>query len=299
MEVVRCPAHDTMRYHEPVLLQETMEYLNVSSGKRYIDATLGGGGHTAEILRRGGSVLGIDTDKDALDFVHTNIAPRFPQSHFVTTYGNFKDIKTIALSHAWSPVDGVLFDLGVSSWQFDQPERGFSYRFSQTPLDLRLDQSQGAPAVEYVNTSSEEDLYEIISTFGEEERARSISRAFLSARKIKKITTADDVKSALSLAHISPTPELLSRIYQALRIAVNDELNVLDTALRDLNEIVVKNGRVVILSYHSLEDRKVKRFFTGRNWKELTKKPIMASQKEIQINRRARSAKLRAAEKLT
>ncbi len=288
-----------MRYHEPVMLAESMLYLDVTPGRRYIDATLGGGGHTAEILRRGGIVLGIDTDNDALNYVHTHIVPQFPSTQLKTAHGNFRDIKTIAVSHSWSPVDGVLFDLGVSSWQFDQPARGFSYRFEDAQLDLRLDQSKGIPAFDIVNKSSEEELYEIISTFGEEERARSISRAILSARKVRPLVTAGDVRNALTIARITPAPEVLSRIYQALRIAVNAELTALDAALGDLKDIVVKHGRVVILSYHSLEDRKVKRFFAGDSWQELTKKPVMAAQNETEMNRRSRSAKLRAAEKLT
>lgn len=285
-----------MNYHIPVLLEEVTRFLDVRPGCRYVDATLGGGGHTRRMLELGGQVLGIDTDTDALGYVKTHLGAEYSAPQLQTAYGNFRDIARIVRDHQWSPVHGVLFDLGVSSWQFDTPGRGFSYRFESSPLDLRLDQTRGTPAADLINRLSEEELYEVIAKFGEEERARSISRALVSARKVKPIATSGDLQQALVQAHVPSVPEVLSRVYQALRIAVNDELESLETALDQVRGILAEHGRIVIISYHSLEDRRVKRYLGSGGWKELTKKPVMATDAEREQNSRSRSAKLRAAE---
>ncbi len=272
-----------MKPHIPVLVKEVLEGLNVQKGKRYIDATYGGGGHTKKIVDRGGIVLGIDADPDTS-----------------AVHGNFRDIEAIAKEHGFEKVSGILFDLGVSSHQLDTPSRGFSYRFNESPLDLRFDQGIGESAKDLINRLSEVELYEIFSRFGEEQLARPIARAACSARKIAPIQTVGDLVRVVhgvvrSERDQNPT---LSRIFQALRIAVNDELSALREGLEGSEELVEKGGRLVVISFHSLEDRIVKQFMRKSGWKVITKRPVIATRSEFLENRRSRSAKLRIAEKL-
>ncbi len=283
-------------YHKAVLVKEAIDGLGVVSDKRYIDATLGGGGHLEEIIRRGGIVLGIDTDREAVEFVRQKVEKK--QATLVQ--GNFRDIETIARSHGFDHVDGILFDLGVSSHQLDMPQRGFSYRFGDAPLDLRLNQSEGETAASLLQRLSEEELYEIFAHFGEEERARPIARAICRARAIKPIRSVGQLVSIVQAVVVDQRlqPAVLSRIFQALRIAVNDEIGALKAGLEGSRKLLGKGGRLAVISFHSLEDRMVKRFFQREDWNTLTKKPIVARDIEVEQNRRARSAKLRIAEKL-
>lgn len=260
--------------HIPVLLKEAVDGLAVRPGGKYIDATFGAGGHTAEIVRRGGNVLAIDVDPATL-------AP---------VKGNFRDIAKIAKENGFERVDGILFDLGVSSMQLDTPQRGFSYRFSG-PLDLRLDPTRGQTAADIINTYSEGDLYEIFSRFGEENDARTIARLVVRARAIEKITTTQGLVKV-----VGGSRPVLSRIFQALRIAVNDELGALREGLSSAGKVLINGGRLVVISFHSLEDRIVKQYMRSSGWNVMTKKPITASDDEVKTNPRARSAKLRIAE---
>lgn len=257
--------------HIPVLLKEAVDGLNVQTGRKYIDATFGAGGHTAEIEKRGGKVLGIDFDKS------TNAPVR----------GNFRDIAKIAQEHGFDKVDGILFDLGVSSLQLDTPERGFSYRF-KGPLDLRFDQTKGKRASDIVNTYSEGELYEIFSRFGEEERAGALARTIVRARQVEPIQTTERLVEV-----VDGSSSVLSRIFQALRIEVNDELGALKAGLTGAKALLRDNGRLVVISFHSLEDRIAKRVLREPGWKAINKKPIIATRDEIRKNPRARSAKLR------
>jgi 16S rRNA (cytosine1402-N4)-methyltransferase len=262
-------------YHTPIMVKEAMEGLQVASGKRFIDATYGGGGHTKAIRESGGVVLGIDTDPDAGAQVR----------------GNFRDIKKIAQEQGFEAVDRILFDLGVSSHQLDTATRGFSYRFEEAPLDLRLNQNEGITAAEYLQTVSENELYEILATFGEEEHSRAIAAAIVRARHVSPIATTGDLLKIIN-------KKSASQVFQALRIVVNDELNALKEGLEGAKGLIKPGGRLVVISFHSLEDRIVKMFLKAGAWKVITKKPIVPSEDEMRLNRRSHSAKLRIAEKI-
>lgn len=286
-------------FHTPVLLPEVIEGLQVLEGKRYIDATLGGGGHALEIAGRGGIVLGIDTDGQALEEVRTRVKQDGVKG-LSLVQGNFRDIKEIAIKEHFDKVDGILFDLGVSSHQLDTPKRGFSYRFTGAPLDLRLDQTQGETAAQLVNRISEGELYEIIATFGEEELARSIAYSIGRARAVKKIETVGDLIAVIEKvagSGVRGNP-VRSRVFQALRIAVNDELGSLKKGLSEAKELLRRGGRLVVISFHSLEDRMVKKFMRQEGWHLIATKPIVAPYEEVRGNPRARSAKMRVAEKI-
>jgi len=270
------PHTQTMsEYHTPVLVKEVTDGLQVAPGKRFIDATYGGGGHARVIEGLGGKVLGIDTDPDAGAEVH----------------GNFRDIASIAKKHGFEAVDGILFDLGVSSHQLDTAKRGFSYRFPDAPLDLRLNQEEGIPAAEYLQKVTEQELYEILATFGEEEHSRTIASAIVRARRVSPVLTTGDLLKFVD-------KHSASQVFQALRIAVNDELNALKGGLNGAKVLLKPGGRLAVISFHSLEDRIVKLFLKTDGWKLITKKPIVASAEEVTANKRAHSAKLRIAEKI-
>lgn len=292
------------RYHTPVLLPQTLEALNIAPGKRYIDATLGGGGHAVEIVRRGGKLLGIDTDRDAVTFARTYFQSQVPTMRegddWKIVQGNFGNIAHIATREGFGTVNGILLDLGVSSHQLDSDSRGFSYRFPSAPLDLRLSQdTQKVTAADVVRGSSEKELYEILATYGEEKFARAIAHALILARRVAPIQTVGQLVEIVSgvSPHPRDTPGTLSRVFQALRIATNDELAALKSALGGAWEILVPGGRLVVISFHSLEDRIVKQTMRGALWHMITKKPITAEESEIETNVRSRSAKLRIAEK--
>ncbi|MEK7588129.1 MAG: 16S rRNA (cytosine(1402)-N(4))-methyltransferase RsmH [Patescibacteria group bacterium] len=276
-----------INYHIPVMVQEVIEGLQINPGKRYIDATIGGGGHGVEIVRRGGLLLGIDQDTEAIEEVKRIF------KDWKIVQGNFRDIGKLAREHGFSEVDGVLFDLGVSGHQLDSASRGFSYRFGDAPLDLRLDQKKGRTAADIIARASEEELYEIFAKYGEEERAGAIAHAVVLARRVKPIATTGQLA-----AIVSESQPTLSRVFQALRIAVNDELEALREGLLGSESLLVSGGRLAVISFHSLEDRIVKEFFKRAIWKMITKRPQRASFHEVEENIRSRSAKLRVAEKL-
>ena len=301
--------------HTSVLIQESMGLLKPRSGECYLDGTLGGGGHAEEILLRSspdGRVLGLDWDEDAVRAAGQRLN-RFGDRSTVRQ-ANFDQAKEILAHINWDRVDGVLLDLGVSSHQFDAAERGFSFQAS-APLDMRMDRRQRLTAFEIVNSFPEAEIAKIISDYGEEPRARRIAAAIATERKDRAIETTIDlaelisrVKGRRSRAHHPAT-----QTFQALRIAVNRELETLKRFLESGYELLRPGGRMVIISFHSLEDRLVKTAF--RKWSEkcvcpprtlkcecgwsqkaqrLTRKPIIASAEEVRANRRARAAKLRA-----
>lgn len=284
-------------YHTPVLVNEVLEALNVGKGKKYIDATVGGGGHGVEIVRRGGLLLGIDIDPEAVEETRRIFNLQFSNlkegREWKIVQGNFRDIENIANEHGFSSVDGVLFDLGVSSHHLDTAGRGFSYRFPEAPLDLRLDQSKGESAAHVIKRIRREDLYEILATFGEEERAGAIADAIVRTRRVKPITTTGELVATVTSVSGNGSEATLSRVFQALRIAVNDELGALKLGLNGAVNLLVPDGRLVVISFHSLEDRIVKNFFRQAHMKSITKGPVRGSREELRINRRARSAKLR------
>jgi 16S rRNA (cytosine1402-N4)-methyltransferase len=297
-----------MEYHNPVLLKETVDGLNIKPDGIYVDVTFGGGGHSKEILRRlgpNGKLFGFDQDEDAQ-------ANALPDERFVLIPENFRYIKRFLRFHGVKSVDGILADLGVSSHQFDVPERGFSTRFD-AGLDMRMSKKNELDAYKVVNEYDEAQLKRVFLDYGELKAAPAIARTIVEAREKKTINTTDELKIVLS----KYLPEqfknkILAQIYQAIRIEVNQEMDVLKEFLEQSLEILKPEGRLSVISYHSLEDRLVKRFikngmFEGEPERDFfgnfsvpfksIEKLIVPSDKEIKENNRARSAKLRVAEK--
>ena len=290
-------------FHRPVLLKEALAYLNVRRGKKYIDATVGGGGHTAAILREGGIVLGIDVDSQAVDFAKERLAAEFSifNFQFSIVRGNFKNIEKIARENGFYPVAGILYDLGLSSYQLEQSGRGFSFQKDES-LDMRADQSLSVTAADLVNGLSEKELVKLFEKYGEESRARAIAGAIIRSRWDEPVRTSRELADIVAQVvkkdkRIHPA----TKVFQALRIAVNDELNNLKSSLPPAFGLLEPKGCLVVISFHSLEDRIVKHFFReidGERGKILTKKPVTPTKEEIEKNPRSRSAKLRAVEKL-
>lgn len=290
-------------YHKPVLLQKTIDLLQVKPGQKYIDATLGGGGHTGKILDALGVVLGIDQDQDALDYVSQNINNK----NLVLAKGNFVNIEEIAHSKGFEKVLGILFDLGVSSHQIDSPKRGFSF-LTNGPLDMRMDKDSSLTAEYLVNVLGKGELYELFNRLGQESHANAISGAISSARRVKAIRTTDELLEVIGKAHgyreeLSDFDKnkIGQKVFQALRIAVNNELENLEKALPQAVRLLEKRGRIVAISFHSLEDRIVKNTFKEFKRQGLgeiiTEKPIEPDALEIKENARSRSSKLRVFER--
>lgn len=291
-----------MNYHKSVLLQEAIDALNIESGKKYIDATLGGGGHTSSILDLGGIVLGLDQDEEAIEFANKNFELRIKNHELRLVRGNFAEIDKIAKENGFEKVSGILFDLGVSSRQLDKAERGFSY-LKSGPLDMRMDQGLGVKASDLVNALGRKELYEIFIELGEERRSSAVVELILSRRRIAPFQTTDDLSLTLATAYGFKNATDFARatsskrVFQALRMKVNDELGSLTETLPKSLSLLKKNGRLVIITFHSLEDRIVKRAFIrfeneGKG-RIITKKPILPTQNEINQNSRSKSAKLR------
>jgi len=287
-------------FHIGVLLQEAVDYLNVKPHQKYIDATIGGGGHSFEILKRGGNVLGIDMDQEAIDYVEA----RIKKESLILVRGNFKDIKQIAKDHGFAKVAGIIFDLGVSNHQLETSERGFSFQ-KDAPLDMRMDKNLAVTAADLVNSLTKGELYELFTKFGEEIFSRAISSAIVRARQLKKIETTGELANIVSSAVSNRGNKGIhpgTKVFQSLRIVVNDEINNLKQALPQAVSLLESHGRLVVIAFHSLEDRIVKHTFAA--WQKekkgiiLTKKPLTPEEKEINENRRSRSAKLRVFEKI-
>ena len=295
--------------HIPVLLKEVMDALAVRPGGRYVDGTLGRAGHTKEIIARGGMVLGIDRDEQAIREIGE-------VAGLTAVRGRHGDLKEIANEKGWNEVDGILLDLGVSSPQLDEAGRGFSF-LREGPLDMRMDRSWALSAADIVNSESAERLEEIFRELGEEPQSRRIARAIVKEREKRKFETtvefADFIERVVGRrgAHHPAT-----RVFQALRMEVNDEIGELERALEGGLEILKSGGRFAVITFESLTDRIVKRFFAkhvgrmvslqqgGERWegeeprmRAVTGKVVVASEEEADLNPRSRSAKLRAAEK--
>src|SRR3989338_1969580 len=283
--------------HNPVLVGQVIDFLIVSTGKKYLDLTVGAGGHSLEIIKRGGRVIGIDLDPEILARARQVLG-----NQATLVEGNYKDADLIAKENGFEKLDGILLDLGLSSFQLDSPERGFSFRFD-APLDMRMSPELGVRAVDLVNGLNVGELEELFMKLGEEKQARRIAKEIVGSRVDHKITTttelAEIVKKVKKVSfgkHIHPA----TQVFQALRIAVNDELNNLREVLPKASSLLGKDGRLVVISFHSLEDRIVKDFFkSSSELKVLTEKPITASEEEVGLNPRSRSAKMRVAEKLS
>src|SRR3990172_4403479 len=283
------------KYHNPVLLKECIEALNINPDGNYVDVTFGGGGHSKEILNRltSGKLFGFDQDEDA----HENI---LSDEKFVLIKKNFRFLKSSLSDLGVGEIDGLLADLGVSSHQFDSAERGFSIRF-EAKLDMRMNQKEGITAEDILNEYGELKLKQIFREFGEVENAGHVAKTICVARKTKRIETTEELKEAIKkCVRKDKESGYLAKIFQALRIEVNDELNALKEMLEQASEILKTGGRLVVISYHSLEDRLVKNFIRSGNFygevkkdfygnpltpfKIITKKPIEPEEKEINEN---------------
>ncbi|HXA00826.1 MAG TPA: 16S rRNA (cytosine(1402)-N(4))-methyltransferase RsmH [Cytophagaceae bacterium] len=300
-----------MNYHVPVLLNESVAGLNIREGGIYADVTFGGGGHSAEILKKlkKGKLFAFDQDSDA----KAN-ADSLNNSSLIFVESNFRHLKRQLKMHGVKQIDGLLADLGVSSHQIDSPERGFSTRF-EGELDMRMDRQADKTAQEVLNKYSEENLHKIFGMYGEVRNARTLAAEVIKGRARKSFRNISDLKIILQpLAPRGKENKYFAQVFQAIRIEVNDELKALEDLLEQSAEVIKKGGRLVVISYHSLEDRLVKNFinkgkFFGeiekdvygnfeRPFKELNRKPVEASEEEVEKNKRARSAKLRIAEKI-
>lgn len=298
-------------YHKPVMLQECIDALQIKENGIYVDVTFGGGGHSLAILEKikGGRLIAFDQDDDAREQAE-NIQSR----SFTFCQANFMYLKKYLKLNGVTKVNGILADLGISSHQIDSPERGFSTRFDG-PLDMRMDRNVPKNAADVLNDYSETDLHKILGMYGELKNAKTVARLIAQTRVNKPFVRTEDLKAALqSVTPRGKENKYFAQVFQALRIEVNDEMKALENFLHQTGEVVEKGGRLVIMSYHSLEDRMVKNYmnkgkvfgevekdFYGNEIKPfeaVTRKPIEASEQEIEQNKRARSAKLRIAEKI-
>lgn len=290
---------DVAFQHRTVLCEETLRALDPRSGRVYVDATLGGGGHAEAILERSapaGRLVAIDRDASALSAAGARLA-RFGE-RVTLVHGAFAELHRALAEAGVERVHGLIADLGVSSPQLDRAERGFSLR-AEGPLDMRMDPSSGETALELVGRLSERELADVIYQLGEERRSRPIARSIRRAYDEGQLTTTDDLRRAVVRA-VGPRRvggiDPATRTFQALRIAVNDELGQLDALLARLPDVLEDDGVAVIIAFHSLEDRRVKHAFRGSDvWVPLTKRPEIATEAERAENPRSRSAKLRAA----
>lgn len=310
----------SLTQHIPVLMTEVLDLMAPRSGGRYIDATFGGGGHTRSLLQGSapdGRVLAIDADPDAVERAE-QLSAIFP-GRLEMVHGNFRDMASIVAAHGFGQVNGVLLDLGLSSFQLDTAGRGFSFQHPG-PLDMRFDTSSGVSAADLVNQWPEEDLAKLIYEYGEEPRSRSIARAIVRERDQSRIATTDRLARIVERAvggRKGRATHPATRTFQALRIAVNDELNSLRRGLDAALDLLAVGGRLAVISFHSLEDRIVKTFMRLESTdcicppgtpicvcghkarlKLITRKAVQPSLAEQQQNPRSRSARLRVAERL-
>lgn len=286
--------------HIPVLKKEVLEYLRPKSNKNFIDCTVNGGGHSLAILEKTGpegKILGIDADPEVLKNTKYKIQDTKYKDRLILAHGNFADVKKIAENNNFNNISGILFDLGMSSWHVDESCRGFTFK-KEEALDMRYNKEFGISAAEIINTFSENELEKIFKEYGEEKFFKKIAQKIVEARRIRRIeTTLDLVKI---VGGFDRKIHSATRVFQALRIAANDELGNIQKALPMTLEILKPGARIVVISFHSLEDRIIKKFFQEKSkqgiLKILTKKPLTPEFAEIKVNFRARSAKLRAAE---
>jgi len=281
--------------HIPVLKKEVLQYLNPKPNENFIDCTISEGGHTYSILEKtkpNGKVLGIELDKDIFDKLSLLQIDRL-----VLTNDSYVNLKEIVKKSKFTSINGILFDLGMSSWHLEESGRGFTF-LKDEPLDMRYNLESDLTAEEIVNNYSQEKIEKILKEYGEERFAKRIAKRIIQTR-FKKIKSTFQLVEIIKRAVPGKRTKIhpATRTFQALRIAVNDELNNLEKVLFRAVEVLEKGGRIVIISFHSLEDRIVKNFFKDSSLKVLTKKPVIPSEEEIKINRRSRSAKLRAATK--
>lgn len=305
--------------HKSVLLDEVLEQLNIREDGIYVDGTLGGAGHATEVCKRlkGGTFVGIDQDADAIAVASERLA-KFPFAKVVRS--NYSEMKTVLQNLGIEKVSGILLDLGVSSYQLDTAERGFSYMEEDAPLDMRMDHRMETTARDIVNGYSETELFRIIRDYGEDPFAKNIAKHIVMRREKKELVTCGDLNDAIRAAIPMKIQKNLGhpskRTFQAIRIELNGELRVLQNTLDDMIDLLEENGRLCIITFHSLEDRIVKSGFKKREnpcecppsfpvcvcgkksaGRVITRKPILPSEEECEENKRARSAKLRVFER--
>lgn len=301
-------------YHAPVLWKTVVENLVTDPDGTYVDGTLGGGGHSAALLSalgRQGRVVGIDQDADALQAAGHRLQSDVEQGRLILVRGNFRNVRSLLQSVGVHEVQGILLDLGVSSHQIDRPERGFSY-IGEGALDMRMDTRSGITAGEIINDWPDKELWRVFKVYGEEPRAGAITRTIVQNRPFATTTeVADAIRRVVPGRDAVKT---LSRVFQAIRIVVNGELEALEQALEAARDVIRPPGRIAVISYHSLEDRRAKDFLRYGNfkgqpvrdfygnletpWRLIHRKPITASEREVEANPRARSARLRVAERI-
>ncbi len=310
------PEDDAESYHIPVLEQEVINALAPTNGKLMLDGTLGGGGHTRRLLEQGANVLALDQDPEALAWATRRLAG--DADHLVTLRANFASFPGILEEVGLGPVlDGILLDLGVSSHQLDAPERGFSF-MRDGPLDMRMDPAGPVCAADLVNTWPEEELARIFYEYGDEKASRRVAKAMVRRRAERPFETTSDLAALVATVIPKRGPASpATRVFQALRIAVNDEMGALESVLESAHHWLKPGGRLAVITFHSLEDRMVKQFFRrhsdaeidrpewpaprpnpGCHYRLITRKGITASPEEISRNPRSRSAKLRVVERL-
>ncbi|MCI0502129.1 MAG: 16S rRNA (cytosine(1402)-N(4))-methyltransferase RsmH [Fusobacteria bacterium] len=306
--------------HISILLNEAVAGLDIKENGVYVDCTLGGGGHSLEILKKlngSGLLIGIDQDDFAFEYSKKRLSNH---SNIIFVKNNFSELENILDEYHIDKIDGILLDLGVSSFQFDDRNRGFSY-WEENELDMRMDKSQTLTAKDIINKYSQERLIEIFTNYGEEKNSYKITKKIIAVRNEKEIATNQElieiIKSALTEREKRKTGHPARKIFQALRIEVNDELGVLKRLLKSVENRLNTGGRLVVITFHSLEDRIVKQFINSKinpcicppdfpectcgltsTYKKITKKPLFPSENEINNNPRARSAKLRIAERV-
>lgn len=306
--------------HISVLLNECIEGLNIKESGIYVDATLGGAGHSCKILERlneNGQLYCFDKDLDAIKVADERL--KSIGNNYQIIHSDFSKLQEKLNDHGVSKVDGILFDIGVSSYQFDTPERGFSYKYDAR-LDMRMDQSQKLSAYEVVNNYSKEELTRIFFEYGEEKFSKQISAKIVQQRKLSPIETTfqlvEVIKSALPSYVLNQKGHPAKQVFQAIRIEVNDELGALKSAIDQALSLLNKNGRLAVITFHSLEDRIVKNMFKKscnvndnvkglaslkdqeQEFRLVNRKPIISTEQELKVNNRAHSAKLRIIEKI-
>lgn len=291
-----------MEFHKPVLLREVIELLNIEKNKKYIDATVGGGGHAEAILKTGGQVLGIDWDPKAIKHVKEYLKQACPDTSWKIVCGSFVNLEEIAKKEGFGQILGILFDLGVSSYQLLAQKRGFSFQ-KNAPLDMRMDPKLAVTAADLLKVLSKKQLYALFTKFAQENRARAIANAIVRARGLKPIKTTSELADLVvnvyggkkKVKGLHPA----TKVFLALRIAINSELENLELVLPQAVSLLKQGGRLAVISFHESEDRIVKRFFKEtKSLKVLTKKPVPPSEEEVKRNPRSRSAKLRVVEKV-
>ncbi len=308
--------------HKSVLLRETIEYLNVRPDGVYVDGTLGGGGHAYEVCKRlsgRGKFIGIDQDEDAIKAATRRLSEFEDKIQIIRS--NYCDMRKVLADINVAKVDGIVLDLGVSSYQLDDPTRGFTYRVEDAPLDMRMDKRQKLTAGEIVNTYSEQELYRIIRDYGEDKFAKNIAKHIVLARQEKEIETTGElteiIKAAIPAKIRMNGGHPSKRTFQAIRIELNRELELLQESLEDMIHLLNPGGRICIITFHSLEDRIVKNIYKksenpctcpsdfpvcvcGRKplGRVVTRKPVVPSEDEIEYNSRSKSAKLRVFERI-